>query len=295
MLPVSRLALIGLAAVSTPALAHSEHGHGSGAPGWTFSSLVTVPLLILLALFLVGRSRLGRRSKLPRSRTWLFLGGWLVLALCLVSPLHEGGERSFTLHMIEHELIMLVATFLLAAASAGGTLAWGLPTPLRRVLGGSWKAPLSSLWRRLTEPVTATILQAVVMWAWHAPALFNRTLTSQGWHIAQHLSFILASLFFWRAMLDVRRGSALLSALLLFLTSLVEGVLGALMALSSSPWYPAYAAMDMSGIGLDPTSDQQLAGLLMWIPGGLVHGAAALLLLYHWLKTNGDHRAATAR
>ena len=292
---MTRLSLIALGAFSAPALAHSEHAHGSGSPGWTFSPLVTIPLLIILALFLVGRWRLQQRSKLPRARTWLFLGGWLVLTLCLVSPLHEGGERSFTLHMIEHELIMLVATFLIAAASAGGTLAWGLPAPLRRALGGSWKAPLSALWRRLTEPVTATIVQALVMWAWHAPALFNRTLTSQSWHIAQHLSFILASLFFWRAMLDVRRSSALLSALLLFLTSLIEGVLGALMALSSSPWYPAYAAMGMSGIGLDPTTDQQLAGLVMWIPGGLVHGAAALVLLYQWLKTNGDNRAAAAR
>ena len=287
--------MIALGAISAPAWAHAEHAHGSGSPAWTFSPLVTLPLLILLVLFLVGRRRLQQRSKLRRSRTWLFLGGWLVLTLCLVSPLHEGGERSFTLHMIEHELIMLVATFLLAAASAGGTLAWGLPAPLRRALGGSWKAPLSALWRRLTEPVTATILQALVMWAWHAPALFNRALTSPVWHVAQHLSFILASLFFWRAMLDVRRGGALLSALLLFLTSLVEGVLGALMALSSSPWYPAYAAMGVSGIGLDPASDQQLAGLLMWIPGGLVHGAAALVLLYHWLKTNGDNRAASAR
>jgi putative membrane protein len=137
MLPVRRLALLGLGAVSAPALAHSEHAH-AGPPGWTFSPLVTVPLFVVLALFLVGRWRLEKRSKLPRSRTWLFLGGWLVLALCLVSPLHQGGERSFTLHMIEHELIMLVATFLLAAASAGGTLAWGLPASLRRALGGSW-------------------------------------------------------------------------------------------------------------------------------------------------------------
>ena len=294
MFPVRGLGLLAFAAIPSAAIAHAGHAHASSTPGWTLDPLVTLPLLLVLAIFLAGRWRLRQRSKLPRSRTWLFLGGWLVLALSLVSPLHEGGERSFTLHMIEHELIMLVATFLLAAASAGGTLAWGLPAPLRRALGGSWKAPLSSLWRRLTQPVTATIVQALAMWAWHAPALFNRALISQGWHVAQHLSFILASLFFWRAMLDVRRGSALLSALLLFLTSLVEGVLGALMALSSSPWYPAYAAMGVSGIGLDPASDQQLAGLLMWIPGGLVHGAAALVLLYHWLKTNGDNRAAPA-
>jgi cytochrome c oxidase assembly factor CtaG len=63
------------------------------------------------------------------------------------------------------------------------------------------------------------------------------------------------------------------------------------MALSPSPWYSAYAAMGLSGIGLDPTTDQQLAGLVMWVPGGLVHGGAALVLLYHWLS-NAENRDA---
>ena len=287
------LLFAGLVLAGSPALTHGSHEHQ--APRCTWDSWIILPLGLALALFLVGRARLAARSRLPRKRALLFLGGWAVLGLSLVSPLHEGGEESFTLHMIEHELIMLVATLMLAAARSGGTLAWGLPNGLRRSLGGNWSRPIRAAWRALTEPVTATIVQALVMWAWHAPALFNRALTSQGWHVAQHLSFILASLFFWRAMLDLRRGSALLSALLLFITSLIEGVLGALMALSSSPWYPAYGAMGLTGIGLDPTSDQQLAGLLMWIPGGLVHGAAALVLLYHWLKTNGDNRAAPAR
>jgi cytochrome c oxidase assembly factor CtaG len=276
------------------ALAHEGHGH-DGSPGWTLDPLVTVPLAMLLMLFLIGRYRLAARSKVERKRPLLFLGGWLVLTLSLVSPLHQGGERSFTLHMIEHELIMLVATFLLAASHAGGVLAWGLPLPLRQALGGGWKAPLASLWRRLTEPITATIMQAVVMWAWHAPALFNRTLESQSWHVAQHLSFVLSSLIFWAAMFDTRRSPYLLSAACLFVTSLVEGALGALMALSISPWYAAYAAMGMSGIGLDPTSDQQLAGLVMWIPGGLVHGGAALGLLHQWLKSSEEDRELPAR
>ena len=274
---------------SAPALAHAGHEH-QGAPGWEFDPFVVLPVTIALAIFLVGRRRLAQRSKVDRPRTWLFLGGWAVLALSLTSPLHEGGERSFTLHMIEHELIMLVATFLLAASHAGGILAWGLPAPVRRALGGGWKAPLASLWRKLTEPVTATVVQAIVLWAWHAPALFDLALDSDVWHSAQHLSFVAASLLFWSAMLDPRRGGYLLSAACLFLTSLVEGALGALMSLSQSPWYSAYAAMSVSGIGLDPTTDQQLAGLIMWIPGGLVHGAAAIALLYRWLSASeGSH------
>ena len=251
---------------------------------WSFEPLVVVPLALLLAAFLLGRARLASRSKVDRPRSWLFLAGWLVLALALVSPLHEGGEKSFTLHMIEHELIMLVATFFLAASGAGGILAWGLPATFRRSLGGSWKAPLASLWRKLTEPMTATVVQAIVLWAWHDPALFDRALQSDIWHAVQHLFFVVASLLFWSAMLNPRRGGYLLSAACLFLTMLVEGALGALMALSQSPWYAAYAAMGVSGLGIDPTTDQQLAGLVMWIPGGLVHGAAALALLYRWLS-----------
>jgi cytochrome c oxidase assembly factor CtaG len=133
------------------------------------------------------------------------------------------------------------------------------------------------------------------MWVWHAPVLFDRTLASQGWHVAQHLSFVLSSLIFWSAMLDIRRGSYLLSATCLFVTSLVEGALGALMALSVSPWYSAYAAMGLSGIGLDPTTDQQLAGLIMWIPGGLVHGGAALGLLHVWLTSSEESHGLSTK
>ena len=287
MLPV-RCAFF-LLALPTAAAASAHSGEHHAHPGWTLDPWVTLPLALLLAVFLTGRVRLANRSKTAPRTPWLFLAGWTVLTLALVSPLHEGGERSFTLHMIEHELIMLAATFLLAVSRSGGILAWGLPAPVRGWLGGGWKAPLALLWRQLTEPVTATVVQAVVMWAWHAPALFDRALDSRGWHIAQHMSFIVASLLFWSAMLNPRRGGYLLSAACLFLTSLVEGALGALMALARSPWYSAYAAMGRSGIGLDPTTDQQLAGLVMWIPGGVVHVAAALWLLYLWLSSEGGH------
>jgi len=288
------LACAAAACVSTSALAHGGHEH-SDAPGWTFDPWVTIPLGAVLLLFLVGRHRLAQRSNVSRPRTELFALGWAVLTLALISPLHEGGERSFTLHMAEHELIMLVATLLLAASHAGGTLAWGLPSPLRTVLGRGWKAPLAEIWRRLTGPVTATLVQAAVMWVWHAPALFDRAIESRGWHVAQHVSFIAASLLFWVAMLRPRRGGYLLSAGCLFVTSLIEGALGALMALSNSPWYSAYAAMGLSGIGLDPTTDQQLAGLLMWVPGGVIHGAAALFLLYRWLKKAEESHALPVR
>ena len=267
--------------------------HHSEALGWTLDPILTVPLAITLIIYLVGWRRLSRRASNP-VRPALFLSGWLVLTLSLTSPLHEAGEHSFTMHMIEHELIMLVATLLLAASGAGGVLAWGLPRPLRNALGGGWKAPLTALWKRLTEPVTATVVQGAVMWAWHAPILFDRALDSFGWHVAQHACFFMSSLLFWWAMLHPRgrSGGYGVSAACLFTTSLVGGALGALMSLSSSPWYADYAAMGMTGIGLDPVDDQRLAGLIMWIPGGAFHGIAALVLAYKWLKASEAGHAA---
>ena len=291
MLGVRPLVAFLLAALAAPAFAHGGHDHGVG---WTLDPWLIVPLGLALLIYCAGWLRLSSRAATP-VRPARFLGGWTVLTLSLVSPLHEAGEQSFTMHMIEHELIMLVATLLLASSNAGGVLAWGLPQPLRTILGGGWKSPLQALWRRLTEPVTATAIQAVVMWAWHAPILFDRALESFAWHVFQHACFFVSSLLFWWAMLHPRgRGAGYgVSAACLFVTSLIGGALGALMSFSSSPWYSDYAAMGMTGIGLDPTADQQLAGLVMWIPGGLVHGVAALVFFYRWLKSAEEAHAVT--
>ena len=275
---------IALLFLASPALAHGSAG---GPLGWTLDPILTVPLAAALFIYLVGWSRLSKRASTP-VRPALFLAGWATLSLSLISPLHEAGEHSFTMHMIEHELIMLIAALLLAASGSGAILAWGLPRSFRQALGGGWRLPLQSLWRRLTEPVTATIVQGAVLWFWHAPPLFDRALENRSWHIAQHASFLGASLLFWWAMLHPRGRSKGygISGACLFATSLIGGALGALMSLSSSPWYAQYAAMGMTGIGLDPLNDQRVAGLIMWIPGGLVHGAAAVLMFYKWLKAS---------
>ncbi|HEV2747064.1 MAG TPA: cytochrome c oxidase assembly protein [Allosphingosinicella sp.] len=261
---------------------------------------MTGPLALTALLFLVGFARLWRRSDLGRSALkrsfWLFAAGWTTLAAAVVTPLHEAGERSFTMHMIEHELIMLVAALLLVASRPGAAMLWALPADWRRALGSVGNDLLRKPWRWLTDPVVATAIQAAVMWLWHMPALFDRALAAEGWHIAQHLSFLVSALLFWWAMSYGRSGrhGYGLSAICLFITSLVGGALGALMAFSESPWYAGYAAIGMTPIGLTPAEDQQLAGLLMWIPGGLVHAGAALFFLYRWLKASEGRHAATA-
>ena len=277
---MKRLVLLGLL-VAVPALAHDGHGHEIG---WTLGPLITGPLGLALLLYITGLTRLWRRSDRGRASlrrdALLFAAGWLSLAGALVSPLHEAGERSFAMHMIEHEVIMLLSALLLVAARPGAAFLWAFPQPVRQALGGAGRWPL---WRMLADPFVATALQAVVIVVWHVPWLFDLTLRSDGWHIAQHLSFVGSALLFWWAMLYGRAG-ALVAAACLFVTSMIGGGLGALMALSNSPWYPGYAALGLTPAGLTPEQDQQLAGLIMWVPGGAWHLAAALWFLARGLR-----------
>jgi cytochrome c oxidase assembly factor CtaG len=270
---------------SSPAAAHAGHAHGIG---WTLGPEVTLPLLAALLLYLAGLWRLRRRSDRGRERlavgAWRYLAGWLILAGALVSPLHEAGEVSFAMHMIEHELIMLPAALLLVSAQPGPVLLWGLPAAGRQLL-----APVIrlGLWRSLGSALVATVLQALALVVWHMPALFDRALRSEGWHIAQHLSFVASALLFWWAMLPRGRGqvACFVSAICLFVTSMIGGGVGALMALDASPWYSEYAALGMTPFGLTPSQDQQLAGVIMWVPGGLFHLAVALVYFARGLRS----------
>jgi cytochrome c oxidase assembly factor CtaG len=290
---VKRLALL-LLAVPAPAFAH-----GGGDEAWRPEASVALPLFLFALLYAIGFARLWRRSDLGRAglrrNAMVFAAGWATLAAATASPLHEAGERSFTFHMIEHELIMLPAALLLVLARPGPVLLWAFPTSIR---GGFASIARSGrgLWALVSAPVAATGLQALALVAWHMPPLFDRALESEGWHIAQHLSFLLTALLFWWAMAHGRAGRSGygLAGLCLFLTSLVGGALGALMAVSTSPWYAPYAAMGMTPWGLGPAEDQQLAGLVMWVPGGAFHAAAALFFLYNWLKASEVAHAVPA-
>ena len=279
-----------LAAVAGPALAHGGDAHGD-APGWTFDAWVTVPLAVSLLWYLAGYLRLRARSRAvaghARSLRW-FLAGWLLLAAALVTPLHEAGERSFAAHMLEHELLMLVAAPLLVLSRPLGVALWAFPRRWRQALAGSgrWLGPA---WHLLTGPILATVVQAAGLWLWHAPSLFDLALAQPGWHIVQHACFLLSALLFWWAMLNgAGERHAGVAVVCLLITAMVSGALGALMAFSASPWYAGYSAAGLDAFGLTPAEDQQLAGLLMWVPGGLVHAAAALALLGRRLRVAAD-------
>jgi putative membrane protein len=285
VLSVKRWLVLVALLVAPQAWAHAE-----GGSGWSFEPWVVLPLAISALLYGVGRVRwhtVSARHAASARHDALFVIGWLITALALLSPLHVAGARSFALHMLEHELLMLGGAPLLVLSRPLPVMLWALPHGLRRGIGRLIHRPgIAGTWSTLTHPVVATMAQAAALWLWHAPALFGLALAGEGWHVLQHLSFMVTALLFWASMMDeTRMRRHPMSAVVgLFFTALVSGALGALMAFSQSPWYVGYARMGMTPFGLTPVEDQQLAGLLMWIPGGVVHAAAALVIVSRLLR-----------
>jgi putative membrane protein len=271
-----------------PAVAH--HLGGEDVPGWRNEIALLAPLLVSGLWYAVGFVRLRARISSRHSPLWrngaLFVIGWSTLVASLLSPLHELGEISFSAHMTEHELLMLLAAPLMALARPISVFLWACPHRLRRRLveGCSSRYP-SSVWQFITGPAVATLMQICALWVWHMPSLFDRALDNEWWHALQHLSFLVTALLFWWSLTrsSHRPNRRATAALCLFITSMASGALGALMAISTSPWYAGYAAIGAHGLlpgGLTAAEDQQLAGLIMWIPGGLVHFVAALVFGY---------------
>jgi len=293
-----RITLTVLAAIPASPMALAHGADAGTAPGWSFEPWVVAPLVVSIVWFLAGATRLrgrGADAATLGRRTAFFLAGWLLLVGALVSPLHAAGARSFAAHMLEHELLMLGAAPLLVLSAPVGIALWALPRRVRLALGHAghataWRVP----WTALTGLGTATALQAIALWAWHAPSLFALALARPGWHVAQHACFLGTALLFWHAVwrAQTRKGIAG-SVGALFFTATISGALGALMAIANWPWYPRYAALGLTPMGLTPLEDQQLAGLLMWIPGGAVHAAAALWLLARALRSRAEVNDAT--
>jgi putative membrane protein len=249
---------------------------------WSFDPGIVIPLV--LAAFLYARGVRFSRGVSVREFAQ-FWSGWLFLAISLLSPLHPLGEVLFSAHMTQHEILMLVAAPLLVLARPLAPMLWGLPINWRKTLGRwSKEAPVRRSWNAVTNPMTAWWIQAAALWLWHAPSLFQATLKSDWIHAAQHVSFFVSALLFWWSLFHARgRAGYGASFLYVFTTAIHTSILGALLTFAHSVWYPAYASTTRDW-GLSPLEDQQLGGLIMWIPAGLVYLAAGLGLFHLWLR-----------
>jgi len=262
---------------------------------WSWEPGIVLPMLLFATMYGAGALRRGNPARL-RWRHASFAAGWLSLFLALTSPIHELGEQLFSAHMLQHEIMMLVSAPLIAAAHPAATCLWAF-APRQRSAIGAWMHRIESspVMRFISAPLNAWILGAAALWVWHVPALYQATLRSDWIHAAQHLSFFLSAVVFWSALYGMGRSATNFGAATLYVfgTAVHCSALGALLTFSSVLWYPAYANSTMRW-GLTPLDDQQLGGVIMWVPSGVVFIAIALALIARWISES-DRRLKLGR
>ncbi len=223
-----------------------------------------------LAIGYLAIVRMGCLGRIP-----YFLAGVALLLVDLVSPIDTLGDRYlFSAHVVQHFLLALVIPPLLLL----GTPGWLASAALER-------SKLNKLERALGQPPVSWLLGVGAMLAWHIPVLFNAALASDGLHIFQHLSFLVTGTIFWWPILgplEERRLPMLSAVSYLFSACACCSLLGAFLTFGPIGLYPAYLNPPMRLWGLDPKSDQQLGGMLMWVPGCFVYLAGILSSVMRW-------------
>jgi putative membrane protein len=225
-------------------------------------ALTALLLAVALVLYVTGVTRLWRKAGAARGvslrNAACFAAGWFTLAFALLSPLHHLAEERLWAHMVQHELLMVVAAPLFVLARPLEAWAWASRHAAE---------PFLALRQTFRNAWLAWSVHAAAVLLWHIPAVFGAAVHDPVLHFAQHASFFGSALVFWWSIL-APGAQALPGIASAFTTMLYTGALGALMALSRTPWYAGYAL-----------EDQQLAGLVMWVPAGLAYPAAAAVLL----------------
>lgn len=274
---------------------------GEGFPtGWLHSNWRPEPTVVLgtfalMAGYVLWTGSLNRRRPdyaerpVTSAQRWMFIGGCLALLIALGQPLDDWSDNYLlTAHMAQHMILL----FVVAPLWLAGTPAWLLkPLARNRFINKAGYA--------ITRAVPALIISNAVIIFWHLPGPYDAALVNEPVHILQHLSFLAASLLAWWPVLgplpEWPRLSIPLSCLYLFFYSLPGGLVGAFITLAAPGFYPFYDNVPrIFGIGLD--TDQQLAGLLMWVGGSTIYLLWISRLFFKWAGEEEEaDRAAAER
>ncbi len=242
-------------------LAHSPDAVLNVAARW--------PLLLLQLVWGLGALAYGLgawRQRPQRDSGAAFAAAWLLGGWALFGPLDKWADGSTAWHMVQHMLLILGVAPL--AVLARPLVQW------RAALGPGLDAFWRALHRLSRRPLACALLHAAVLWFWHAPVPYQLALAQPLWHVLAHASFVLSAWLFWWAVLRPGRGVLAAAGALLF-TLTHTGLLGAWLTFAPRPLY---------GEPAGSLSDQQLAGLLMWVPGGLVYGMVGVWAAWRWLQ-----------
>jgi putative membrane protein len=268
-------------------LAHSPVAPSDLWSAWRPDPLILGVLILAALLYRSGLAHLGpRRRQLVRPvHVTAFAGALLVLAIALASPLELAASSVFAAHMVQHLLLMLVVAPLLVCGRPVVVLGQAMPLRGRRqFVRVRARPPVRAARDALFHPVSVWVIGAVVLWAWHLPALYEAALRHDALHAFEHASLLASSVLVWAVALGRARRSLAIPAAsgLLLATALQSGALGAVLALAQRPLYPVHGSVAPSW-GLTPLEDQQLAGGLMWVPPGIVYTVVIAGLLARWL------------
>jgi putative membrane protein len=254
----------------------------SGHLRWNWDPVILAGLAGSAVVYARGLRSLWRRG-VGRGVSLLeasaFLGGLIVVAAALISPIDTLAASLFWVHMSQHMLLIVVASPLLVLGRPLIVMRQGLPH--------GWRPGPPARGNARAAAIATWIVHTAVVWAWHLPVLFQATLANSAVHALEHAMFLGTALAFWWWLIDPvarrRLGGGL--AVAYAIAAGVQGmILGSLMLFSGHPWYPAYAN-GTRAFGITPLQDQQLAGLVMWIPPSLVYLVAAALLFLSYLRT----------
>jgi putative membrane protein len=254
---------------------------------------VSSVLALTAAAYAGGVARLWRKAGVGQGVRVLqaaaFACGCLVIAVALLSPLDDLSERLLSAHMVQHELLMLIAAPLVAMSAPLVAFLWLLPAAARRLATTTvGRSAIAAAWAAVMAPPTVWLLHAIALWIWHLPALYQAAIESEAIHALQHFSFFGTSAMFWWGIAHGRYGRLGYGAAVVyvFATAVHSGVLGALLTFSPGLWYPVYGPTTQAA-GWSPLEDQQLAGLLMWVPAGGIFIAGGLFFFLAWLRESG--------
>ena len=249
---------------------------------WTVHPSTVIGLAVLGGLYVWAGTRLKQRPSLSQQIS--FFTGLFVIFASLNGPIHDLSDYYlFSAHMVQHLLITLLVPPLLLA----GTPGW----VLRPLL--SYK-PVARIARFVTKPMTCFVIFNVVIAVWHLPPMYNATLSEHGVHIGEHLMFMAAAVLMWWPFLsplpELPRLSYPGQMLYCFLMIIPMSIVAVYITMADTILYPAYSSAPRIW-GMSPLDDQQLGGLIMWIPGGVVFYVILTVVFFRWVGSGRDDAA----
>ncbi|MBV9374397.1 MAG: cytochrome c oxidase assembly protein [Alphaproteobacteria bacterium] len=234
---------------------------------WNLDPVLIAGLVAVASLYMLGGTRLDRGpDKLAGAEKAAFYSGWLLTALALISPLCALSVSLFAARVGQHIILTLLAAPLVVTGRPIEALAAALGRPAPR---GRWMRP---------APLSAAAVFTVLLWFWHAPAPYAATFANTFVYWAMHFSVFGSALWLWHGLVHGGGGSVLARLAGGFISSVQMGFLGALIALAPRLVYAPHA-LTTAVWGLTPLQDQQLGGVIMWVPGCLIFLAFALVAL----------------